>query len=223
MAAVETGPARPDNDWVTRTLLLAAAGLAAAVQAPPVLAQPNAPPNAVFLVARATIRDPNFSQTVVLVTQAQDGHTVGVIVNRPTSLKLSQFYGDDVPTQNYKDAVFFGGPVMRQTVVALFRSETAPAASAFHVLPGLYLTMHPRNVERLLATPGAPRYRLYAGFSGWSPGQLKGELERDGWYLLPADESTVFLEDPSGLWKRLHERASRRQTQAPPRFAAIGP
>jgi len=208
-----------------RTLAFAT-GLAAAVGlAPPASAQSDAPPNAVFLVARVTLRDPNFSQTVVLVTQTPDAHTVGVILNRPTPLKLSQFYAEGVPTHNYKDAVFFGGPVMRQSVVALFRSETPPAAPAFHVLPGVYLTMHPQNVERLLSlpSPDAPRYRLYAGFSGWSPGQLKSELERDGWYVMPANEEATFRRDQGTLWKELHDRASRTQAQAAPRLASSAP
>jgi putative transcriptional regulator len=207
-----------------RVIACAAAGLAAAAgNVPFAWSQPDSQPNAVFLVAKATIRDPNFSQTVVLATQTPDAHTVGVILNRPSPLKLSQFFPEGVPTQNYKDAVYIGGPVMRQIIVALFRSESPPAAAAFHVLPGLYLTMHPRNVERLLASEAAPRYRLYAGFSGWSPGQLKDELERDGWYVVPADEETALRSDPSGLWKELHHRASRKQVQAAPELASAVP
>lgn len=205
-------------------LALATAGLVAAAGNPPsARAQPDVRPNAVFLVAKATIRDPNFSQTVVLVTQTPDAHTIGVILNRPSPLKLSQFFPEGVPTQNYKDAVYFGGPVMRQTIVALFRSDSPPAAAAFHVLPGIYLTMHPKNVERLLASPGAPRYRLYAGFSGWSPGQLKSELERDGWYVVPADEEAALHMAPDSLWKKLHERASRTQARAAPSLASAAP
>ena len=40
-------------------------------------------PNGVFLIARPGLLDPNFSQTVVLVTQTPDDHTLGVILNRP--------------------------------------------------------------------------------------------------------------------------------------------
>lgn len=207
-----------------RVVAFAAVGLAAAAgNLPSAWPQSEARPNAVFLVAKATIRDPNFSQTVVLVTQTPDADTVGVILNRPSALKLSQFYPEGVPTQNYKDAVYFGGPVMRQTIVALFRSESPPAAAAFHLLPNLYLTMHPRNVEQLLTSAAAPRYRLYAGFSGWSPGQLKGELERDGWFVVPADEETALRKDPAGLWNELHHRANRTQAQAAPALASAVP
>ena len=172
------------------------------------LAQQNLPANGLLLVAKPALADPNFARTVVLVTQTEDASTVGVILNRPTPIKLSQFLTDEFQTENYKESIFFGGPVMRQALVSLFRSETAPKAAAFHVLKDVYLTMHPDNIESLLKDAKA-RYRIYAGFSGWAPSQLESEVMRDGWYFLPADEATVFRDSADGLWEELLERAQR--------------
>ena len=174
-----------------RTLALALLCLSAAA-----VAQQELPPNGLLLVAKPGIVDPNFARSVVLVTQAPDYSTVGVILNRPTGAK------------HEGKPLWFGGPVMRQVVVAVFRSKDTPAAAAFHVLKGLYLSMHPRNIDALLADSEA-RYRLYAGFSGWAPRQLESEFGRDGWYVLPADEATVFREDMSGLWEELVARAAK--------------
>jgi putative transcriptional regulator len=174
-------------------------------------------PNGVFLVAKPDLADPNFSRTVVLVTQTEDFSTVGVIVNRPTTLKLSQFLADPgLDTGKYQDAVFLGGPVMRNALIAVFLSDTPPAAAAFHVLPGLYMTMHTDNVKTLLASDGR-RYRLFAGFSGWAPRQLKSEFDREGWFVLPADAETVFRADTSGMWEELVRRVSALKTRAPGR------
>ena len=171
-------------------------------------AQQNLPANGLFLIAKPSLADPNFSRTVVLVTQTEDASTVGVIINRPTALKLSQFLSDEFSTGNYRAPIFDGGPVMRQAIVSVFRSETVPAATAFHVLKDVYLTMHPDNISGLLADPAA-RYRLYAGFSGWRPRQLESEFMRDGWHVLPADEATLFRGGSDGLWEELLERALR--------------
>lgn len=176
-------------------------------------AQQGLPANGLFLIAKPSLVDPNFARTVVLVTQTEDSSTVGVIINRPSTLKLSQFLSPEFPTQNYRDPIFFGGPVMRQVIIALYRSDAVPAAPAFHVLKDVYLTMHPDNIEKLLADPAA-RYRLYAGFSGWAPRQLESEFMRDGWYILPADEPTLFRDSAEGLWEELVERAMRRGPQA---------
>ena len=187
--------------------------LAALLTMPAGLAQQAEKPNGVFLVAKPGLRDPNFSEAVVLVTQTTDSSTVGVIINRPTTLNLRQFLPDSATLENYREPVFFGGPVMRQAIVALFRAETPPEAPAFHVLRNLYLTMHPDNILPLLAD-GSRQYRLYAGFAGWAPRQLESEFERDGWYVMPADAEAVFRGDLQDLWRELVRRAQTRPVNA---------
>jgi len=157
------------------------------------------PPNAVLLVAKPGLTDPNFRETVVLASQAADGSTVGVILNRPTP-RTHEKTGAPLSS---------GGPVMREVLVALFRAERAPEAAAFHVLSGVYLTMHPQNIDRLLQTP-AERYRLFMGFAGWAPGQLESELARDGWFVLPASAELLFRTDTSGMWDELVRKARGR-------------
>ena len=160
------------------------------------------PPNAVLLVAKPGLLDPNFNRTVVLVTQAEDASTVGVILNRPGTARHE-------PTG---EPIYNGGPVMPRTIVALFRSESVPSsaspAQSFHVLQGIYLSMQPENVERL-----KPPYRLFAGFAGWMPGQLESEIARDGWYLLPPSEELLFRRDSTGMWEELVDRASAHRTR----------
>ena len=145
------------------------------------------PPNAVLLVAKPDLLDPNFRETVVLAHQTEDGSTVGVILNRPGEPRD------------------FGGPVMAQIPVVLFRSAQPPEAPAFHVLPDVYLSMHPGNVNNVVETR-----RLFTGFAGWAPGQLESELARDGWYVLPASAEIVFRKDTRGLWEELVRKARGR-------------
>ena len=190
-------------------MLRAAALLLALAAGTPAHAQQDLPANGLVLIAKPTLLDPNFAKTVVLVTQTPDASTVGVIINRPSTLKLADFLPREFATQNYREPVFIGGPVMRPAIVALFRSETAPEVSAFHVLKNIYLSMHGANLKRLLESPGAV-YRLYSGFSGWAPRQLESEFVRDGWFVLPADEAMLFRKSAAGLWEELVERAAQR-------------
>jgi len=156
-------------------------------------------PNGILLIAKPGLADPNFRETVVLVTQAADSSTVGVILNRPTSRKHER---GGAP-------IHFGGPVMGEVLVTLFRAERAPEAAAFRVLKDVYLSMHPDNLERVLAQRGA-QYRLFAGFSGWAPGQLQNEMQRDGWYVLPAASDLLFRKDTKGMWDELVRKARAR-------------
>ena len=209
-----------DNGRMLRRCALALCALALALP-PPCQARDPAqePPNAVLLVAKPTILDPNFSQTVVLVTQTREAETVGVILNRPTPLAASELLPPELPSANYHDSVYFGGPVLRQVIVALFHSERPPPAPAFHVLKDVYLSMHPDNIEMLLKSKHR-RYRLYVGFAGWAPGQLEAELEGDGWYVLPAEDDLLFRQDTAGLWQELVLRASGPRAAIPLRRTA---
>jgi putative transcriptional regulator len=167
-------------------------------------------PNAVLLIAKPELTDPNFSRTVVLATQAESGETVGVILNRPSERTHPRT----------GEVLFTGGPVMREVLLAVFRSAEPPAAPAFPVLRGVYLTMHPENLDKLLSGE-ARNYRLYSGFSGWAPRQLESEMQRDGWYVLPASEALLFRADTAGMWDELVEkvRGSRTDSRIIPRYA----
>jgi putative transcriptional regulator len=165
-----------------------------------------AQPNAILLVAKPELADPNFRETVVLVTRAPDGSTLGVVLNRPGSMRLAELAPSWPGAERFTQPLYLGGPVMRQVVVALFVSESRPKAAAFHVLQRVYLSMHPANIEPLAGEPPT-RVRLFAGFAGWAPRQLEAEIEADGWYLLRASEDLVFREDTSGLWAELLARA----------------
>jgi len=177
--------------------------------------------NAVFLVAKPTLLDPNFSHTVVLATRTPDAGTIGVILNRPTRFKASDVLPPDLPAENYRDSIYFGGPVMLNAIVAVFRAAQEPSAPAYHALENVYLTMHRDTIEALLREP-RQRYRLYMGFSGWAPRQLESELLRKDWYVLPADESSIFREDTRELWNELLRKASAERTsQAAARAGAL--
>lgn len=161
----------------------------------PAMAQRAEAPNGVLLVAKPSLVDPNFRETVVLVTQAPDGSTVGVVLNRPTETR----------SEKSREPVYAGGPVMRQVMLALFSADRPPSAPAFQVTPGVYLSMHPANLDAL-PRPGQ-RVRFFTGFSGWAPGQLRRELELDAWFVQPVTEELLFRADTRGLWKELIEKA----------------
>jgi putative transcriptional regulator len=162
-------------------------------------AQQDEPANGVLLVAKPELEDPNFGRSVVLVTQTKDGHTLGVILNKPT------------PARHESRPLWFGGPVMIRSVVAVFAAHDAPQAPAFHVLKNVYLSMHPENLAALLGGRSA-RYRLYSGFAAWAPGQLESEFGRDAWHVLPADEALLLRDDVTGLWEELLAKAAGPKT-----------
>ena len=175
-----------------------------------VLCSAHAQPQAVVLVAKPQVVDPNFRESVVLVTHTPTGESVGVVLNRPTRLRLADVAPSFRGAGGYREPLYRGGPALRSVIVALFRSPSPPTASAFQVLDDAYLSLHPLIIEALLGRPEG-RFRLFAGFSGWAAGQLESEIERDDWYVLPASEDLLFRNDTSGMWRELVEKARSRR------------
>lgn len=170
----------------------------------------TAQPDAVVLVARPQLADPNFAGAVVLITHSASGDTVGVVLNRPSERRFADMAPEFPGAVRYQGRLYEGGPVLERIIVALFRAEAPPAGAAFRVLPDIYLSMHPGNINTLLENP-RPKLRFFAGFSGWAPGQLEAEIAREDWYVLPATEELLFRADTSRLWRDLIDRARRRR------------
>ena len=161
--------------------------------------------NAVFLVAAPGLLDPNFRESVVLVTQAEDGSNVGFIVNRPGRLSLAQILPKNEVLKRFTEPLYLGGPVEGAGLFAVFRAKENPPG-ALRVLDDVSFALDPAMVEKLLHAP-PQRVRFFNGFAGWAPGQLAAELELGGWYALNADAETVFRKDMDGLWEELLVRA----------------
>jgi putative transcriptional regulator len=180
--------------------MILAAGMAAAQQAPFGLAPGK------FLVASKELGDPNFMQTVVLLTKYDKRGAMGVIVNRPTRLRLASVF-DKVPAAKERtDPVYSGGPVGREGAMALVRADKKPPDSE-PVLADIYLTGSLGVVEKMLKENApATDIRVFLGYSGWGPGQLESEMERGAWHVLPADLGSVFDPKPETLWRRLLRR-----------------
>jgi putative transcriptional regulator len=185
--------------------LRAAALLAAALALGAAASPAQVPEHGFFLVAKPTILDPNFSRTVVLVTHAPDGGSIGVILNRPTKQSLADVLPGNAQLARFTEPLHFGGPVERAGLFAVFQSADVPGES-FPVIEDVRIALHPETLEQLLRKPpGAVRF--FVGYSGWAPGQLKGELDRGDWWIVRADADTVFRKDTATLWDELVRRA----------------
>src|SRR5262245_56125242 len=191
-------------------------GLALALAVP--LAAPAAEraANAIFLIASEDLKDPNFRETVVLVTQPRQGGPWGVIINRPLSQRLSEIFTDQETLKGRKETVFFGGPVQREGLVFVVRSSVPPPRSVA-LLRDVYFTGDVEWIEAQFKRPDPTRdMRVYAGHAGWAPGQLQSEIERGGWHIHPADAETVFDTEASRIWPELIERATKKRIRYAP-------
>ena len=155
----------------------------------------------VFLVATPALRDPNFRQTVVLLCEHGPEGALGVVVNRPTAMSITEALPQIPILEGQRHVLFSGGPVQQNQVLILFRLAEEPTET-HHVFDSVYLGGDLAAVERVLTTPTetAEAFRAYAGYSGWGPGQLEQEMKTGSWITFPADPTVVFQKDPWSIW-----------------------
>jgi len=164
-----------------------------------------------FLLAETDLGDPNFSQTLILLIDHDPQGAFGLVVNRRSEITLGE--GADL----YKDSPFskvplyLGGPVSREYMFCLHSGlpEKQGSPHCRKLLEDLYFEPVFTQVENwILNHPleRPPRLRLFAGYSGWGPGQLEEEMSENSWALLPAQSDLVFHSNPEQGWKEALER-----------------
>ena len=157
----------------------------------------------IFLVAAPSLRDPNFRQTVVLLCEHGAEGALGVVVNRPTAMSISEALPQVPIIEGAGHVLYAGGPVQTNQVMLLYRGEELPE-NAHHVFDGVCLGGDVGMVERILTGAGTTEsFRAYLGYSGWGPGQLESEMKTGSWIILPADPKLVFEHDPSQGWREI--------------------
>ena len=180
------------------------------VEADRVYAEPIELGKGLFLVAEPTLRDPNFRETVILITHHDVTGTMGVIINRPTITPLSHLLPDRAELEGRTETLHLGGPVDRSILVLLVRMRSAPE-HAHRVFDNVYLTQSTDVLgDALNSDDPSVAIRLFAGYAGWAPGQLADEITAGGWRVVPADASVVFDRDADVIWKEMIRRTSER-------------
>lgn len=147
-----------------------------------------------ILVAQPMMLDPNFARSVVLILAHDDEGTVGVILDRPTGDRVSEHIPSMAPLAAFPDVVFIGGPVEPQVAVAVGPTDPDMVGS----IDGIETLEHDSD------TTGP--VRIFAGYAGWSPGQLEAELDGDGWIVVRGEWEDVFTDEPETLWSRVLRR-----------------
>ncbi len=177
-----------------------------------------------LLVANPLLPDANFERTVVLLLAYNEDGALGLVLNRPSQMEV----GEPLPQWQHLAAepavLFLGGPVQHQAVICLARNSPAadptraeaapfdggdesggePREAWKEVVPGIGtidLDQDPGRVEASVR-----QVRMFAGYAGWSAGQLDGELAAGAWWVVDAETADVFTVTPGDLWKRVLRR-----------------
>jgi putative transcriptional regulator len=155
-----------------------------------------------LLISGGGLYDPNFRHTVVLVGEHNEDGALGVVLNRALDVTVEDAIpplSDLVPPG---EPLFQGGPVQPESPVLLVEVAD-PGLLDLPVFGSVGFLIGEVSKE---IQPHVLRARVFAGYSGWGPGQLEAEMAVDSWILDPARTEDVFTDAPDLLWSRVLKR-----------------
>ena len=157
-----------------------------------------------LLLDSGQLRGSFFQRTVVLICQHDAEGAFGLVLNRATGNSVGEMIVADLPDALKGCPLHLGGPV--QPSALSFLHSDAFVADA-NVMPNLSLG---HSVDELVelgeAFSATRKIKLFAGYAGWSPGQLEDEMKRKAWLKHPASLELVFDTAPAQLWEEILRR-----------------
>jgi len=143
--------------------------------------------------------DPGFRETVIFLISQDENGAMGVIINRPTNVSLSQA----LPDIKTNDFIYAGGPVAVNQLLMFVRSGSPPEKS-LRLFDNVYISSDAGYPGHMTNKPkGDQRFRVYAGYAGWAPGQLEREISRNDWLTIEGGSDLIFDKPASSVWNEL--------------------
>ncbi|HXW59058.1 MAG TPA: YqgE/AlgH family protein [Solirubrobacteraceae bacterium] len=150
-----------------------------------------------LLLASPSLRDPNFSRTVVLIGVHSDEGAMGVVLNRPSPVTVGEAVPQLEQAVDESEPVYVGGPVQPTSIVFL-AEFLDPAPAGLLVLGRIGFPAPDADIDELAEATG--RRRVFAGYAGWGEGQLDAEVDQGDWIAHTALAEDVFTDAPGDLW-----------------------
>jgi putative transcriptional regulator len=154
-----------------------------------------------LLLDSGQLRGSFFQRTVVLICEHNDEGAFGLVLNRAMGNKIGEMLVADLPDTLKECPLYLGGPVQPTALSFLHSDSFIPDAN---VIPNLSLS-HSLDalVEIGVSFSPTQKVKVFAGYAGWSPGQLEDEIKRDAWVTHPASLELVLNTDAGELWQKI--------------------
>ena len=155
-----------------------------------------------LLLASPGMHDVTFDRTVIFVLEHDDSGSMGLVLNHPSDMLVSDALPDFGPLVT-PDRLFLGGPVEQGTALVL-AEPLDPAAPDMHFMHhgiGLLDLAAERNPIQHLE-----RARVFSGYAGWGPRQLEGELRGGSWIVAHCQPEDLWADDYQTQWARILQR-----------------
>jgi len=176
----------------------------------------QAPATGMLLVATDELRDPRFTETVILLLHFGTDGALGVAINRPTRIDAADTFPDMPFLDDYAGSIFFGGPLAPANLLTLVRLPDGSNQGHEPIVDDVYVRADPEFLNEPVGPDVTDReLRVYAGHVGWEGGQLEREIANGDWRVVPGGAEFIFSAEPLALWARLNAPLAELTVRAP--------
>lgn len=151
-----------------------------------------------FIIARPSLQDPTFQQTVILLLQHDQSGAFGLVVNRP------------LPPQAWTlpFPLYLGGPCKSEGLLMLHGHQEwmdMQSQQEKQIVPGIFIGDEEcvKQATQQHAEEATGRFLMMTGYAGWGPGQLENEISQGAWALVKATSENLFEISAQDKWASL--------------------
>jgi putative transcriptional regulator len=158
-----------------------------------------------LLVATPMLRSPEFSRTVIAMLEHTEEGALGLVINRPGDASLLEVVPPVADIASAPAVVFSGGPVEPQVAIALGVTTAGAAGEGWRPVVAPLVTVD-LDYDPVLLAAALRELRVFAGYAGWSGGQLEDEIAEGAWYVVERLPGDAFVDFPDRLWAQVLRR-----------------
>lgn len=156
-----------------------------------------------FLVAMPNVVAGEFDHTVTFLCEHSDSGAMGLVINRPTQVKLRDILKhigiEDAPRVAADTPVYWGGPVQPERGFVLHTTEQG-WDSTLRISDHLAITTSKDVLAAISQGKGPNEYIVALGYAGWGGGQLESEIMQNSWLNTPPDNAIIFTTPATARW-----------------------
>lgn len=157
-----------------------------------------------FLIAMPTLTDKDFIHTVTYLCQHSSEGAIGIIINRPTSMKLGDIFAqmniEATSLASINAPIFIGGPVQQERGFVIHTACEQKWDSSIVISEKVTLTTSRDILEAIAKSEGPEHYLIALGYAGWTAGQLEKEMVENAWLHTPYSENILYHTPVSERW-----------------------
>jgi putative transcriptional regulator len=158
-----------------------------------------------LLIAAPALHEPTFERTVISLLEHTDDGALGVVINRPGDAALLDVVPPVAGLASEPAVLFAGGPVEPQAAIALGFVTGQMTGDGWRPVVLPLVTVDLESDPSVLAA-SLRELRVFAGYAGWSAGQLENEIAVGAWYVVESLPLDAFDAEPGQLWSAVLRR-----------------